>query len=54
MYDASLALARQLGMEFVAEGLKTEMIGISVSVRDAISLRGFHIRPMLAADLPAG
>jgi EAL domain-containing protein (putative c-di-GMP-specific phosphodiesterase class I)/FixJ family two-component response regulator len=53
MYDASLALARQLGMEVVAEGVEDRndwdlllRTGCDLAQGDFIS------RPMLAADLP--
>lgn len=53
MYDASLALARQLGMEVVAEGVE-DRDDWDLLLRTGCDLAqgAFISRPMLAADLP--
>lgn len=53
MYDASLALARQLGMEAVAEGVE-DRDDWDLLLRTGCDLAqgAFISRPMLAADLP--
>jgi EAL domain-containing protein (putative c-di-GMP-specific phosphodiesterase class I)/FixJ family two-component response regulator len=53
MYDASLALARQLGMEVVAEGVE-DRDDWDLLLRTGCDLAQgtFISRPMLAADLP--
>ncbi|RFC36206.1 MAG: EAL domain, c-di-GMP-specific phosphodiesterase class I (or its enzymatically inactive variant) [Candidatus Nitrotoga sp. SPKER] len=53
MYDASLALARQLGMEVVAEGVE-DRDDWDLLFRTGCDLAqgAFISRPMLAADLP--
>ncbi|KIO48903.1 EAL domain-containing protein [Nitrosospira sp. NpAV] len=54
MYDASLSLARQLGMEVVAEGVE-DRNDWDLLYRTGCDLAQgtFMSRPMLAADLPA-
>lgn len=53
MYDASLALARQLGMEVVAEGVEDRKDWDLLGRTGCDLAQGaFVSRPMLAADLP--
>jgi EAL domain-containing protein (putative c-di-GMP-specific phosphodiesterase class I)/FixJ family two-component response regulator len=54
MYDASLALARQLGMEVVAEGVEDrEDWDLLLRTGCDLAQGAFISRPMLPADLPA-
>ena len=53
MYDASLSLARQLGMEVVAEGVEDRNDWDLLRRTGCDLAQGiFMSRPMLAADLP--
>jgi len=54
MYDASLGLARQLGMAVVAEGIEDQQDWDFVRLTGCDFAQGYWIgRPMPAADLPA-
>ena len=54
MYDASLSLARQLGMEVVAEGVEDRNDWELLRRTGCDMAQGtFMSRPMLAAELPA-